>query len=293
MRVKDSKYLKFIDKALELAKEVPRHFSKFSNKIFCNHQKLVLLVLKQKLRTTYRDLIEFIKASNISIYLGLKRIPHHTTLVKFAKKIKPKLINLLLPFRKAKVVGLDGTGFEVENKSMHYQMRTERCSYRRYIKLGISADLKKQIILKQTINKGPRNDCKDFISLAKGIKTTCVCADKGYDSNKNHQYTIQELKAQSLIAIKNYGNKRRNWKKDWRKHAKKHFDEKKYHQRSKVETIFSVIKRKYGSCLKTKTFSTQKKEILCKLIAYNIDRIIKNYLIIRGFQQSQAIKSFL
>jgi len=87
METKDSKYLKFIDSALELAKATPRHFSKFSNKIFCNHQKIVLLVLKQKLRTTYRDLIEFLKVSDIPLLIGLKRIPHHTTLVKFAKKL--------------------------------------------------------------------------------------------------------------------------------------------------------------------------------------------------------------
>ena len=109
MNVKDSNYIKFIDEALELAKAVPKHFSRFSNKIFCNQQKIVLLVLKQKLRTTYRDLIEFIKISNIPMLIGLKRIPHHTTLVKFAKKIKPSLLVLLLPFRKARVVGLDCT----------------------------------------------------------------------------------------------------------------------------------------------------------------------------------------
>ncbi|MCK5282299.1 MAG: hypothetical protein KAK00_02725 [Nanoarchaeota archaeon] len=72
MKSKNSKYLKFIDKALELCKNIPRYFSKFANKIFCNHQKIILLVLKQKLRTTYRDLIELLKISDIPIYIGLK-----------------------------------------------------------------------------------------------------------------------------------------------------------------------------------------------------------------------------
>ena len=56
----------------------------------------------------------------------------------------------------------------------------------------------------------------------------------------------------------------------------KQFDEKEYHQRSKVETIFSCVKRKYGSSLRARDFHSQKKEVLCKLIAYNIDRTIKN-----------------
>jgi hypothetical protein len=250
-----------------------------------------LLVLKQKLRTTYRDLVEFLKISKIPTLIGLKRIPHHTTLVKFAKKIKPKWFNFLLPHRKAKAVGLDGTGFEVENKSMHYQMRTARCSYRRYIKLGISADLDKQIILRQTIHKGPRNDNKDFMPLLKGIKTNLVCADKGYDAGKHHEYVIRVLNAKSCIKVRNFVSK--NNRNTIRKRVANNFDEKTYHQRSKVETIFSSIKRKYGSCLKARTFAAQQKEVLCKLIAYNVDRKI-NYFswLLLGFQHSHPNEIF-
>jgi len=278
MDKKDSRYLRFIDTALVLCKQIPRYFSKFSKKTFCNHQKLVLLVLKQKLRTTYRDLVEILKISNIPLYIGLKRIPHHTTLVKFAKKIKPKLLNFLLPERDTKIVGIDATGFSVENRSKHYEKRAALHSYRRYIKLSISADLNKQLILRQAIHKSPRNDYRDFMVVMNKLKPKVVCADKGYDSNENHKFVIQELGAKSLIAIKDYGNKRhRNWRKDWRRVAKKQFDEKEYHQRSKVETIFSCVKRKYGSNLKAKDFYSQKKEVLCKLIAYNIDRTIKDF----------------
>ena len=287
----DSQYLKFMDKALEFAKDVPKHFSKFSNKIFCNHQKIVLLVLKQKLRTTYGGLVEWLKiAEDIRLLIGLSRIPHHTTLVKFARKIKPKLLNLLLPYRKAKVVGLDGTGFEVENRSMHYQVRTSMYSYRRYIKLGISADLDKQIILKQSIHKGPRHDSKDFMPLLKGIKAKVACADKGYDSYMNHKIVIKNLNAKSLIKIKDHSCNKRVIRagRKYREQARREFDEKLYHQRSKVESIFSSVKRKYGSCLKARTFDSQKKEVICNYLAYNIDRVIKIYsLFIRGFQQSR------
>jgi hypothetical protein len=281
MVVKDSEYLRFVDKALEFCGEVPRYFSRFSNRVFCNHQKLVLLVLKQKLGVTYRGLVELLKITCIPMYIGLKRVPHHTTLVKFAKRVKPKLLNLLLPFRKAKVIGLDATGFEVENKSMHYQMRTARSNYRRHIKLSVNADLDKQIILRQEIHKSPRHDTKDFIPLLKGIKASFVCADKGYDSYKNHKFVIKKLEAKSLIKIKNYTTKNRIARhgRKYREKARKEFNNKIYHQRSKVETIFSVIKRKYGSCLKARTFNTQKKEVLYKLITYNIDRIINFYLL--------------
>ena len=288
MEKKDSQYLRFIDKALEFCRDIPRYFSKFSNKIFCNHQKIVLLVLKQKLRTTYRDLIEILKISDIPLLIGLKRIPHHTTLIKFDKKIKPHLLNFFLPYRKAKTIGIDATGFSVENRSKHYEMRTALTSYRRYIKLSIIADLDKQLIMNQAIHKSPRHDNKDFMILMRNVKAKAICADKGYDSNENHRFIMQDLKAKSLIAIKNYGNKKhRNWRKDWRKVALKQFDEKEYHQRSKVETIFSSVKRKYGSNLKAKNFQSQKKEVICKLIAYNIDRITKEiFYLFEGFTRA-------
>jgi len=291
---KDSEYLKFVDKALELCKGIPRYFSKFSNKVFCNHQKIILLVLKQKLKTTYRELVEILKISDIPLYIGLKRIPRHTTLVKFAKKIKPRMLNLLLPEIGADVVGVDATGFSVENRSKHYEKRTALSSYRRYVKLSIAADMDNQLILKQSIHKSPRHDNKDFMILMHNIKAKVVCADKGYDSNENHRFVMQDLKAKSLIAIKDYGNKKhRNWRKDWRKIAKKQFDEKEYHQRSKVETIFSSMKKKYGSCLKARSFATQKKEVICKLIAYNIDRT-NNHIVylLKGFSRA-GIEKFI
>ena len=281
---KDSKYIKFVNNGLELAKDIPRYFSKFSNKIFCNHQKIILLVLKQKLRTTYRDLVELLKITKIPALIGLKRTPHHTTLVKFAKKIKPKLLNFLLPFIKAKTTGVDGTGFEVNNQSKHYQMVTGRGIYRRYVKLGISADLDKQIILRNAIHKSPRNDCKDFKPLLNGLKMKFVCADKGYDSYENHNFVFNKLNAKSFIKLKKWESRKGKYFGS-RNKAKKIYDNKIYHQRSKLETIFSVIKRKYGSALRSKSFATQKKEVICKLIAYNLDRLILSF--IRGFQQSR------
>lgn len=288
-----SKYLKFIDEALELVKNVPRYFSRYSNKLYCNHQKIILIVLKQKLRTTYRELIELLKISYIPLYIGLKRIPHHTTLVKFSKKIKLNLLNILLPYRKTHILGIDATGFGVENRSAHYQMRTALSSYRKYIKLSISADLQKQVIFRCAIHKSPRHDSKDFIDVIDNVEANIVCADKGYDANKYHKYVIRDLRAKSLIRVKKHtGRCRVRANQKYRKKARREFNELLYHQRSKIESIFSSIKRKYGSCLRAKSFAAQQKEVICKLIAYNIDRLVILYkLLFVGFQQSRLTKA--
>jgi transposase len=43
-----------------------------------------------------------------------------------------------------------------------------------------------------------------------------------------------------------------------------------YHCRSNIETTFSMIKRKFGNSLRSKSETGQYNETLCKVIAHNI-----------------------
>ncbi len=47
-----------------------------------------------------------------------------------------------------------------------------------------------------------------------------------------------------------------------------------YHARSNVEATFSMIKRKFGESLKSKSFEGQVNEVLCKVICHNIVVVI-------------------
>lgn len=279
MNEKDSLYIKFIDGAFELCKEIPRYFSKYSNRIFCNHQKIVLLVLKQKLKTTYKDLIELLKMSQISQYLGLKRIPNYTTLIKFSKKVNSKIINFLLNIKTAKRVAVDGSGFEPTSKSYYYRTcwnsdRTRKT--RKFVKLSIAVDVDKQLILSHKIRMGPRHDTIDFKYLLKDIKMDLVLADRGYDSKQNRLFVFNELNAIPNIPYR----KTSGITKIVGRNRTLPFIEEKYPKRNIVETIFSVIKRKYGSVLLSRSFKAQQKELVMKLVAYNIDRKIRtNFLI--------------
>ena len=43
-----------------------------------------------------------------------------------------------------------------------------------------------------------------------------------------------------------------------------------YHKRSNVETVFSMIKAKFGDALRTKSEVGQMNEVLCKVVAHNL-----------------------
>jgi transposase len=53
------------------------------------------------------------------------------------------------------------------------------------------------------------------------------------------------------------------------------FDKKRYFQRNKVETVFSVMKRQFGDEISARLFRSQVKEVKIKCIVYSIDRFLK------------------
>lgn len=67
-----------------------------------------------------------------------------------------------------------------------------------------------------------------------------------------------------------------------------------YHQKNMVETVFSVLKRKFGEFLKARKFRLQIKEIKIKVILSNLSRLISTLSILilaRGILQSKKFKA--
>ena len=202
-------FLKFIDEALELAKPIPKYFSKFSNKIYCNHQKFAVYILMQKLKTTTRGIISILNASSdMRLYLGLTRLPVHSTIVRFVQKIREN-INKVLGIRQADTVAVDATGFELESKSFYYRnirYSDKKQKTKRYMKLSIAVDTDKQLIMNYKIRKNIRHDTIDFKEITKCLDAKRVIADKGYDSWSNRKYVINKLKAIPIIPVRMHTN---------------------------------------------------------------------------------------
>ena len=58
---KESTLKSFLVSAGKLLTKLPKFNSKFSNKIYDNHQKMIILVFRQKMRMTYRGIVRFFK----------------------------------------------------------------------------------------------------------------------------------------------------------------------------------------------------------------------------------------
>ena len=102
--------------------------------------------------------------------------------------------------------------------------------------------------------------------------------DKGYDSEDIHRLIRDTLNSCSLIPVRD--RKRKRISGYCRRKIALSFDQEKYHQRNKVETVFSVLKRKFGESLNARKYRLQVKEIKIKVILYTISRLTISFAIL-------------
>lgn len=100
-----------------------------------------------------------------------------------------------------------------------------------------------------------------------------VVADKGYDSEINHEFVREELDAVSIIPAR-YEDVPA-WRTDgrYRKQMKRRFYTHLYYQRNKNETILSVIKHMFGKHITSRLVKMQNRELTFRVIAYNMHRM--------------------
>lgn len=231
-------------------------------------------MLKELLQKTYREIVQLLELMlDILKLLGLEELPHFTTLRKFFARFPHAFFDALLRrtlafFKQGNVLSIDASGFSISRMSSHYEKRC--CKYRRYIKSSLAIDARSQAIVADKARKCHARDVRDFKQLvqkASGYAT--VVADKGYDAEWCHRYAAKHG-MRAVIPVRRRGRMRvmgRN-----RARTYENFNEKTYHQRSKSETVFSVIKRKFKSDLASRKTGTQKREVRLLDMCYNIYR---------------------
>lgn len=288
MMIITSKFKKVADFCYELFGEagLMLHKSKFSNRLYTQYQHLFLLIYKQFRKFTYKELLEDL-SDNLTLraYLGLNKLPDYTTLIKFAKKLPTAIFDkLMLAFSKLieqpEKVAIDGTGISLDNASPHYCKRIGKPYQKRpFIKLSVIVEIKHYLILQFKVRKKARHDLIDAYplikKLAKNYQPEAFYGDRGYDAEKLFKMVFEELGAYPFILQKRLDVPKHRRKGRYRKETIDVFDYGEYLQRNKVETAFSILKRKFGFNIKSRDVKTQKVEAMSRIIAYNIDRMLE------------------
>jgi len=297
--ITENELIKFTTTTVKVAKKsLPAYSSKYSKQTYTQYQHLALLCLKERLNLNYRDLVQLIELMpKIKSIIGLKRIPHFTTIPKFFQKLNSSLFEDILNKTvelfhiKEPWVAVDGTGHATDQASLYYTKLKKQSKKKRkhYTKNQIAVDTQKQVILAQRVAKGPRHDSKDAIPTIRKIKKykpSGFSLDKSFDSEKIHEVIREELKAISIIPPK-----KRVKKGKYRLNMLKNFDKHKYNYRNIVESVISVEKRVFGDYNASRSDRLRNKESKLRNVCYNIYKYVKTFIlvILKAFLQSQYL----
>lgn len=269
-----------------------------SPKKFTQHQLFAILVLKEFFKTDYRGISEIIKdSSDLRKILELRfsdEIPHWTTLQKTARRmLKDGGANHLLSetvtvAQEAKVLpkqvslaAIDGTGLESHYTSSYFVKRKakggateQKTTYARFPKVGIVTDCKEHIILAGVPSWGPSPDITHYekatTQAAQRVCMQTMLADAGYDSEKAHCYTREQLGVRTIIPPRIGRPTTKLPTGKYRKIMATRFNKEKYGQRWQVETVNAMLKRALCSFLRSRSYWSQMREIMMRLITFNI-----------------------
>lgn len=243
----------------------------------------VLCILRILLLKTYASYeIEMRTDQRICCILGLQILPGKSTLQRYMQQLNMKTILemnriLLTEFIQRKInLLIDASGIRIIGRSVWFSLRVKRQISRREcdkVHLAVCSDV--LLICNWRISEGKKHDSPFFRLLVAPFKFLgLVIADKGYSSRKNHQLTADKKGALFVPFKENATGKSKSfpaWKIAfwiWKKFRS--FYDSIYHQRSKIESVFSALKKRYGDQLYCKTKSIRRKEMALRFIAYNI-----------------------
>ena len=160
------------------------------------------------------------------------------------------------------------------------------------MKHSIAIDTDNQAVIASINRQSRRHDNIYFKPLMEKcnelVKIHNVTADMGYDAESNHVLVREKLGGVSIIPIRttSFNVGVHTLKTKYRKMLSRRFPLDKYHQRSKIETVNFVEKRKFGSDLQSRITRLRRRELKVIDVVYNIYRYMKlNFAPVIGFLQ--------
>ena len=274
---------------------LPAYSSRFSRHDFTLAQHFACLVLKSFFRTDYRGIAAILAdLPDLCAALELKKVPHFTTLQKAHTRILSfGPMNQLLDVTVRRALGErprvelaagDSTGIDASQISPYFIKRRSQkhktpqiTTYTRYPKLELLCECRTHIILSAIPTLGPRPDSDRlvpllFAPLSRGVGIDCGLFDAGYDSERNHFVARQCCHLRSVMPPligRRALDPTRAPSGRWRR-VRRRYRDSRYGQRWQVESVISMIKRRQGGYVLSRSNAARYRDMSLKVLTHNI-----------------------
>jgi len=285
--------------ALAAARQaLPAYAHRFSPRLYTQPQLFACIVLKAFFKTDYRGITAMLEdLRDLRRAIGLRRVPHFTTLQKAARRLllstpAGRLLDATIRLAmkesgRVELAAVDSSGLESRHVSRYFVHRRSRepglwqtTTYTRFPKLAVVCDCDSHMILSTLRTRGPTPDVnqlqRTLTPALRRVRIATLTADAGYDSEANHVFVREQCGIETIIPAKHGRPTTRLPTGHYRRMMACNFDTIRYGQRWQVETVFSMIKRNLGSELSGRTRWSQSRDMILLTLVHNITILLTN-----------------
>jgi hypothetical protein len=277
---RESRYVKVARIAYDLAKRnLPRYSHPKSPHRFTQPQLAACVLLLMYLDLTYRDMEEWLLATDqVRQVLDLTHVPDHSTLSRAFRRMRLSELTAMkddllkqMQVEETLIAG-DSTSFRLSQASAYYQTRRGR-SYREWVKGAYAVGVRSHLIVAWRSGVGSRPDFQFLRPLKRqaaafgcrrnGQRDWLFLADAGFDAKGVSRLDV-------IPPIRRNGkltDPKRKARADLVAQARL---EGLFGQRWQVESVNSVVKRKFGDTIRSRSKRLQRREPILKALVYNI-----------------------
>jgi len=214
----------------------------------------------------------------------ISRLPHYNSIFNYLEnpELTPILRTLItessLPLKSVEVdFAVDSSGFTTSRFHRWFDHKYGKVIEQHdWVKCHLMCGVKTNIVTAVEIHGRNTNDSKLLPPMvettARNFQISEVSADKGYASRSNTE-AVACAGATPYISFASHhrGNGSGKWAEMYHyfQFKRTEFLEH-YHKRSNIESTFSMIKRKFGDSLRSKTDVAMVNETLCKVLCHNL-----------------------
>jgi transposase len=251
----------------------------------------VLLGLKFDAGLSYRSFVAQLSSNpQLLQRLGLERAPSYSILQQALRRLDTQLLHRmyqLLARRRPppRHVAVDATGFSHTTEGEWQTVRFRKTRRRRFTALHAAVDTDSLMVHAVRVKARPGGDARHLVALlgrVDGSQLATVYGDRAYISRQNVQCIADRgaypaIEPKKRLRARSRGH--RGYKElisDYRSDPAEWKQVHEYGQRSLVETVFSMMKVRFGGSLQSRKHREQRRELLLKVVLHNVDRL--NYL---------------